>query len=165
MLRTLLRRWSKTSSCSDQAVTTPEPLRQPAPQPGQSSAGRSSVRAPRLAVEVCDLADEVVVRLKGEAGFLEAELFDAALLPLNARRPRLVTFELGELSLISSLVLGILVRFRRNADRTGGRVRLTTLQSEVREAIERTGLTTLLLEQNDSATAQDSARELTLVHS
>jgi hypothetical protein len=42
-------------------------------------------------VEVCDLANEVLVRLRGEAGYLEAEILDAALPPVRARRPALVT--------------------------------------------------------------------------
>jgi anti-anti-sigma factor len=86
------------------------------------------------------------VRLEGEAGLLEAAVLDAALLPLNARQPAVVTFDLSELHFMSSLVLGIFVRFCRSAARTGGRVQLTALQRQVRESIERAGLAMLLLE-------------------
>jgi anti-anti-sigma factor len=114
-------------------------------------------------VVVSDLADGVLVRLQGEAGYLEAEVLDAALLPVRARHPALVTFDLSELHLISSLALGILVGFRRSAARTGGRVRLTGLRPTVREVIERAGLT-MLLEPEGSDAAQNAARELTPVH-
>src|SRR6516225_1179715 len=57
---------------------------------------RPGTRTPRLEVLVCDLANEVKVSLKGEAGYLEAEVLSAALLPLSARRPPLVIFDLSE---------------------------------------------------------------------
>ena len=59
---------------------------------------------------------------------------------LEARRE----FDLGELRLISSMVLGVLVGFHRSTLRTGGRMRLIALQPIVREAIEQANLTTLL---------------------
>jgi anti-anti-sigma factor len=114
-------------------------------------------------VEVSDLANEVVVRLRGEAGYLEAETLDAALLPVRARRPALVTFDLSELHFIASLALGILVSFRRTADRTGGRMRLTALRPNVRETVEQAGLAKLLLEPDAPAAAQDGAPNRALV--
>jgi anti-anti-sigma factor len=115
-------------------------------------------------VVVCDSADEVVVRLQGEAGYLDVQPLNAALLPLHARRPALVTFDLGELHFISSLVLGVLVSFRRSAVRAGGRVRLTSLRPEVREAIVRTGLGTLLLEPDAPEAARNEGQGLALAN-
>ena len=164
MFRTLLLRWSKGSTPSPQAVPCEGSPQPPAPLPDRSCAGRSPTRASRLAVAVCDLPNEVLVRLQGEAGYLEAEVLDAALLPVRARHPALVTFDLSELHLISSLALGILVGFHRSAARSGGRVRLTGLRPTIREVIERAGLT-MLLEREGSAATQDAARELTPVQS
>jgi anti-anti-sigma factor len=163
MFRTLLLGWSKVSTPSSQEEPRKESPQQPAPLPGRSLAGGSPARSSRLAVVVCDLANEVLVRLQGEAGYLEAEVLEAALLPVRARRPALVTFDLSELHLISSLALGILVGFRRSAARSGGRVRLTGLRPPIREVIERAGLA-MLLEHDGSDAAQDPAREPTPVH-
>jgi anti-anti-sigma factor len=115
-------------------------------------------------VVICDSADEVIVRLQGEGGYLDVQPLNAALLPLHARRPALVTFDLSELHFISSLVLGVLVSFRRSAARAGGRVRLTALRPEVHEAIVRTGLATLLLEPDAPETGGNEAQGLTLAN-
>jgi anti-anti-sigma factor len=160
MFQTLLRRWSKAPTQSVQAVPSVGSPEQPTPLPTRSSADRSPVRGPRLAVVVCDLADEVHVRLQGEAGYLEGRVLDAALLPVSARRPALVTFDLSELHSMSSLVMGILVQFRRNAAQKGGRVRLTALRPEVREAIERAELAKLFLEHNAAEEARAGAQQV-----
>jgi anti-anti-sigma factor len=107
-------------------------------------------------VVVCEMADEVNVRLQGEAGYLESAVLDSALMPLRARRTALVTFDLSELTFIASLALGILVSFYRSAKQYGGRVRLTAMQPNVREAIERTGLIRLFQESDAAAGAQDA---------
>jgi anti-anti-sigma factor len=110
------------------------------------AARRSTRAAPRLAVEVSEVSDEVLVRLRGEAGYLEGTILDAALLPLVARCPARVTFDLSQLQLVSSLVLGIIVSFFRRAVRGGCRVQLVAPRPEMREAVERAGLTTFLPE-------------------
>jgi anti-anti-sigma factor len=90
---------------------------------------------------VCDTAQGVVVQLRGEAGVREAGALTAALLPLVARRPPCVTFDLGELQFISSLAMGVLVTYRRAAVRTGTRVcLLADLRPAVREALDRAEL-------------------------
>src|SRR5262245_43013350 len=89
------------------------PLRQPLPpsrpatRPGPVSPRPLAQRRPepalRLEVEVHETGPEVVVRLRGEAGVAEAGALEAALLPVVARRPGCVTFDLSELAFISSL--------------------------------------------------------------
>jgi anti-anti-sigma factor len=108
-------------------------------------------------VVVNELPDQVLVRLQGEAGFLEADVLSAALVRVSARRPALVTLDLSELHFLSSLVLGILVRFGHSTVRAGGRVRLTPPRREVAEAIEQAGLMTLLLGPAAAEDAQDGA--------
>jgi anti-anti-sigma factor len=148
-----LRSWIRNLfAASGQAVPSGASPHPPAP-PGRPCAGRSSTRASRLAVEVCELANEVLIRLRGEAGYLEAAILDAALMPVRARRPALVTFDLSELRFLSSLALGLLVGCHRSAARTGGRVRLIGLRPAVREVIERTGLAMLLLEHDGAQAA------------
>jgi anti-anti-sigma factor len=119
---------------------------------------RRPERAPRLTVEVCDRGDDALVRLKGDAGYLEAEVVSVALLSLCARRPALVTFDLGELESISSLALGALVGFCRNAGRWGGRVRLVAPWPRVREMVEAAGL----LDDEDSRAGSGASPALAL---
>ena len=109
-----------------------------------SSTARGALAAPKLEVVVSDLPDEVLVCLKGEAGYLEAEVLSAALRPLSARRPQLVTFELSELCLISSLALGILVNYHRTTVRNGGQVRFRGHHPNIRDVIEQARLLMLL---------------------
>jgi anti-anti-sigma factor len=109
-----------------------------------SSTAGGTMPAPKLEVVVSDLPDEVLVCLKGEAGYLEAEVLKAALGTLSARRPQLVTFELSELRLISSLALGILVNYHRATVRNGGQVRFTGHHPNIRDIIEQTRLLMLL---------------------
>jgi anti-anti-sigma factor len=153
---------SKTAPPSAPAAPAPEALQQSAPRPGGSFARRASARASQLVVEVRDLGNEVLVRLQGEAGYLEAEALDAALQPVRAHRPALVTLDLSELHFISSLALGVLVGFRRSTARTGSRVRFTALRPHVRETIEQAGLARLLLEP-DAPAAQHGAPNRALV--
>jgi anti-anti-sigma factor len=80
----------------------------------------------------------MIVRLRGEAGMVEAGALEAALLRLAARRPAKVTFDLSELELISSLAMGVLWAYCRGVVRTGGRVWLAPeLRPRVRETLSR----------------------------
>jgi anti-anti-sigma factor len=98
----------------------------------------------RLKVEVHDTPEGTIVRLRGEAGVVEAGALEAALLRLAARRPAKVTIDLSELEFISSLAMGVLLAFRRGVVRTGGRVCLAPeLRPMVREALNRAELLSL----------------------
>jgi anti-anti-sigma factor len=136
MFRTLLRRWSKPFTRSERA-------------------GQSPSRAPRLEVVVCVCAHEIIVGIKGEAHDMEAGTLEAALRPVEARRPPLVTFDLSELHYLSSVLLGMLVAYRHGSVRRGGRVRLLGLQPNVRETIERARLTSLFEEVDPSEVLKD----------
>ena len=98
----------------------------------------------RLKIEAHDTPEGMVVRLRREAGVVEAGALEAALLRLAARRPAKVTFDLSELELISSLAMGVLSAYRRGVVRTGGRVCLAPeLRPMVREALNRAELLSL----------------------
>ena len=114
-----------------------------------------------MEVEALDTAGGVVVRIRGEAGVAEAGALTVALLPLAARRPPCMTFDLGELQFISSLAMGVLVRFRQGVVRAGGHVRLvTSLQEPVREALDRAGLLPLLGSPEGVRSGQELPRNL-----
>jgi hypothetical protein len=68
----------------------------------------------------------------------------AALLPVSACRPALLTLELGMLTHLACLAIGVLAEFCRGVIRNGGRVRLAdTPRESVREALVRTELLNL----------------------
>jgi anti-anti-sigma factor len=91
-----------------------------------------------------ETAEGVVVRLRGEAGLAEARALEAALMRLVVRRPVRVTFDLSELLFLSSLVMGVLVSYRRAAVRAGVRVCLASgRHPAVGAALDRAGLTGL----------------------
>src|SRR5262249_19689704 len=93
---------------------------------------------PRLDIEVVETKDEVVVRLRGEAGVPEALVLEASVMRLAAKRPACVAFDLSELTGISALALGVLTTYRRAAVRAGARVCLAPdLAPAVREALTR----------------------------
>jgi anti-anti-sigma factor len=98
----------------------------------------------RLEAEVVDTEAGVEVRLRGHADVLEADALEAVLLRLAARRPACVIFDLSKLESISSLVMGILVAYRRGAVRAGARVYLAAnLHPGVREALDSAQLMSL----------------------
>jgi anti-anti-sigma factor len=97
-----------------------------------------------LAIEVCETRQGCVVRLRGEAGVVEADTLESALLPLIRLRLPRVTFDLSELVFISSLGMGVLAAFRRAAVRAGARVYLVPrMRPEVHVALEWAGLLNL----------------------
>jgi hypothetical protein len=98
----------------------------------------------RIEVGVTEAPGEIVVRVAGKGCVGAADVLAVGLLPLDTLRPRLVTLDLGGLSCISCLSMGVLVRFCRGVVRAGGRVRLAdSLQELVRQALERAELLAL----------------------
>jgi hypothetical protein len=100
-----------------QSLPPREEPRRPEPAAPPPLAEKQSPLGFRLEVEVVETAEGVTVRLRGKAGIAEARTLQAALLRLSARRPACVTFDLRELLFISSLVMGVLVEYRRAAGR------------------------------------------------
>jgi anti-anti-sigma factor len=94
-----------------------------------------------LEVTTVQVADGLVIRVKGEAGVESTAALRDSLLVSAGLRPDLVTLDLSELRSISSLAMGVLVTFRRGVVRTGGRVHLAEeLQPAVHEALARAEL-------------------------
>jgi len=78
----------------------------------------------------------LMVAIKGEASFDQAEVISAELLRIPLEAYRLVVLDLAELKSISSLVMGALVHYRRGVGRHGVEVRLANVQPQVRLALE-----------------------------
>jgi anti-anti-sigma factor len=112
----------------------------PPPPPTLEGVGRVE----SVEVSIKETPAEVTVCVAGEAGISQVGDLTAALLGVSARRPELVTLDLGGLRFVSCLAMSVLVTFRRGVVRAGGRVRLAdTLQQPVREALVRADLLAL----------------------
>src|SRR5262249_53683594 len=104
----------------------------------------------RLAVALLEAADEVIVLLGGEAGVMEVGALEDSLLPLAARCPKSVTFDLIELRFISSMAIDVLVHFRLAAIRRGVLVHLAPdMRPEVRDVLQVTGVLDLFEDADD----------------
>jgi anti-anti-sigma factor len=82
----------------------------------------------------------LIVAIRGEASFDQAEVISAQLprIPLDAYS--LVVLDLAGLTFLSSLAMGALVEYRRGLGRRGVEVRLATVQAPVWQALEAAGL-------------------------
>jgi anti-anti-sigma factor len=90
--------------------------------------------AANLDVEIDETPQMIVVRLIGNAGTRETERLQMALIPLMAKRPSLVVFDLAKLAYVASLAMGMLVNFRRGLARNGGQVKLAAVPPLVLES-------------------------------
>jgi anti-anti-sigma factor len=105
-------------------------------------------------VAVSRTPDDLVIRVKGEAGVGSAGALLDRLLANAAGRPASVTLDLSELRSVSPLALGVLAAYRRSVVRAGGRVRLAVgLQPAVKEALARAELLHLFEEAPGAARA------------
>jgi anti-sigma B factor antagonist len=96
-----------------------------------------------LDVHSTDLAQGVVVRLNGKVDMLTVDRMQSALGQLLARRVPLAVLDLSGLVFLASLAMAVLVTFRRDLLRGGGRVRLTGVRPEIHECFRVTGLADL----------------------
>jgi anti-anti-sigma factor len=109
---------------------------------GKGPAPASAVTAPPaqnkapLVATIFDLDFGVIVRVEGEAGVVGIEQLGFACARVTARRAALAVLDLAELTFLSSLGMGQLVRLSRDMSRWGGRVKLAGCRPEIREALE-----------------------------
>ena len=82
----------------------------------------------------------LIVGIRGEASFDQAEVISAKLLRVPLDACSLVVLDLAELTLLSSLVMGALVEYRRGVGRRGVEVRLANVQGPVWLELELAGL-------------------------
>ena len=85
----------------------------------------------------------LLVAIRGEASFDQAEVISAQLLRIPLDAYALVVLDLAELTFLSSLAMGALVEYRRGLGRRGVEVRLANVQEPIRSALEMAGLWTL----------------------
>ena len=82
----------------------------------------------------------LVVAIKGDASFDQAELVSIQLLQIPLEAYSLVVLDLAELTFLSSLAMGALVEYRRGLGRRGIEVRIANAQAQVWLALESAGL-------------------------
>ena len=82
----------------------------------------------------------LLVAIKGDASFDQAELVSARLLQIPLDGYSVVVLDLAELTFLSSLAMGALVEYRRGLCRRGVELRLANVQAQVWLALESTGL-------------------------
>jgi anti-anti-sigma factor len=82
----------------------------------------------------------LIVAIRGEASFDQAEAISAQLLRLPLDAYSLVVLDLAELTYLSSLAMGALVNYRGGVGRRGVEVRLANVQASLWLALELAGL-------------------------
>jgi stage II sporulation protein AA (anti-sigma F factor antagonist) len=85
----------------------------------------------------------LLVAIKGEASFDQAEVISAQLLRIPVDAYSLVVLDLADLTFLSSLGMGTLVEYRRGLSQRGVEVRLANVQAQVWMALESAGLWSL----------------------
>ena len=98
----------------------------------------------KLAFQVERRPHFLLVAIRGEASFEQAEVMSAQLLRIPLDAYSLVVLNLAELTQISSLVMGALVGYRRALRRRGVEVRLANVPAQIWLALELAGLGQLL---------------------
>jgi anti-anti-sigma factor len=78
----------------------------------------------------------LLLAIKGEATYEQAEFISAHLLRMPLDRYSLVVLDLAELTFLSSLAMGALVEYHRGLLRRGVEVRLANVQAQVWLALE-----------------------------
>jgi anti-anti-sigma factor len=86
----------------------------------------------------------LLVAIKGEGSFDQAEVISAGLLRTPLGAYSLVVLDLAGLTFLSSLAMGALVGYRRGLGRRGAEVRLANVPAQVWLALESAGLGKLL---------------------
>lgn len=89
-----------------------------------------------LTVGLTELPQGLLVCAQGIASASCLAPLEFLLTRALARRPALVVLDFSELSLLSSLAMGFLVRFGCDLARWGGRLMLAGTSEEVRESLE-----------------------------
>jgi anti-anti-sigma factor len=94
----------------------------------------------KLAFHVERLPHLLLVAIRGEASFDQAEVISAQLLRVPLGGYSLVILDLAGLTFLSSLAMGALVAYRKDLSRRGVEVRLANVQAQVWLALETAGL-------------------------
>ena len=96
-----------------------------------------------LRMEVREVGEATVVKIRGSAGMNEAEELRIKLDDIVRRRPATIILDLGEMDFISSAGLGAIISCHLRCRHHRGQIRLVAPQPAVRQLLETTRLTEL----------------------
>ena len=130
---------SARPACCSSVVVRPTFSERIVPMTNQTIAMRRKPEC-KLACDVERRPHFLLVTIKGEATFDQAEFISAHLLRIPVEAYSLVVLNLAEMTFISSLAMGALVSYRRDVGRRGVEVRLANVQAPVWLALESAGL-------------------------
>jgi anti-sigma B factor antagonist len=98
---------------------------------------------PQFQVEIVDVPQGKLVRIKGNVNTEEADALRLQLMAALNRRPKLVVFDLADLRFIASAGLGVLAALRRSLLSAGSQGRLAAIPEKLREVMRVAGMTQL----------------------
>lgn len=97
-----------------------------------------------LNVQIIPHPQATIVALQGSADIAGTSDLDRALTVLSAQHPTQLVFDLSELKFISSLGMGLLIRFAHGMQSRGCSMRLAAAQPMVSEALRRMRMEAIL---------------------
>jgi anti-sigma B factor antagonist len=99
--------------------------------------------SPKFQVEIIDVPQGKVVRLRGDVAAEEADILRIQLTPILNKRPKMVVFDLAGLHFIASAGLGALAAIRRSLVSAGAKGRLAAIPEKLRDLLKLSGMTQL----------------------
>jgi anti-sigma B factor antagonist len=93
-----------------------------------------------LIVQTSHRDEALVISLIGAGDLPGSQTFEKSMLSLLAQRPSRVIFDLSELTFISSIFMGSLIRFRQTIGHVKGKVVIANASEMVMDALRRARL-------------------------
>jgi anti-sigma B factor antagonist len=100
-------------------------------------------QSPRFEIEIVDVPQGKVVRLKGEVVAEEGDILKLQLTPVLNKKPKVVVFDLSGLRFIASAGLGSLAAIRRSLVSAGAKGRIAAIPEKLKDLMKISGMTQL----------------------
>jgi anti-sigma B factor antagonist len=97
----------------------------------------------RFQIEIVDVPQGKVVRLRGEVSAEEGDILKFQLTPVLNKKPKVVVFDLSELRFIASAGLGALAAIRRSLVTAGAKGRIAAIPEKLKDLMKVSGMTQL----------------------
>jgi anti-anti-sigma factor len=122
------------------SATLPGTNTQVAPQTDSLRSGQGK---DSLTISVADVDRGFLLRFAGRAGVANLRSMELLFLRTVAQRPQVVVLDFSQLTVVSSLAIGLLISLRRDLARWCGRVKIAASRPLIRESLEIAGLANL----------------------
>jgi anti-anti-sigma factor len=97
----------------------------------------------KFQIEIVDVPQGKVVRLKGEVAAEEGDILKFQLTPVLNKKPKLVVFDLSGLRFIASAGLGALAAIRRSLVAAGAKGRIAAIPEKLKDLMKVSGMSQL----------------------